>query len=394
MKFTLSLQRSQQGIGMVDIMVGMVIGLIGMLVIFQSFSAFEAQKRTTTSANDAQDAGLMALTTIERDARMAGYGMFFRNEYACSEPKLRRYSTGLGADTVLMPIQVTDGGGSNSDSITISYSTSASAAIPTPLMFDPDKFPGKLFVEDAARTAMYQPGQLIMLALPPSAAGGTAQPCSLLQINAVTVDPTILKKVELDVSSGATNPPTASLTAYKAPKDTGKKGAFVVNLGTFDQTRYSVQLDAAQNGRLVALDMNNPGGPSVEIADGIVGMQAQYGVAASTASGAAQKTLSNWVQPGTAPWNAPTANEVTRIKAVRIAIIARSQLMEKADVDSRFRTCTNVSGTTTTGPCAWRDTAANPAPTFNLTANADWQRYRYRVYETILPIRNTGWQIQ
>jgi type IV pilus assembly protein PilW len=34
---------------------------------------------------------------------------------------------------------------------------------------------------------------------------------------------------------------------------------------------------------------------------------------------------------------------------------------------------------------------ASPAPAIDLTANADWQRYRYRVYETIIPLRNMIW---
>ena len=57
-----------------------------------------------------------------------------------------------------------------------------------------------------------------------------------------------------------------------------------------------------------------------------------------------------------------------------------------------MRISSNTSGTNANGPCAWRDSTANPAPTIDLSGNPDWQYYRYRVYETIIPLRNVMWQ--
>ena len=64
--------------------------------------------------------------------------------------------------------------------------------------------------------------------------------------------------------------------------------------------------------------------------------------------------------------------------------MVRSSLLEKDNVTG---TCTNNAGTNN-GPCAWRDTATNPAPLINLSSDTNWQRYRYRVFETIIPLRN------
>ena len=52
---------------------------------------------------------------------------------------------------------------------------------------------------------------------------------------------------------------------------------------------------------------------------------------------------------------------------------------------------TNVSGGVNNGPCAWSDSLADPAPLVDLRANADWRKYRYRVYQTVIPIRNVIW---
>ncbi|MGB8856654.1 MAG: prepilin-type N-terminal cleavage/methylation domain-containing protein, partial [Burkholderiales bacterium] len=56
----------QSGFSLVEVMVGLLIGLLGTIVIFQVFSISEGQKRTTTSGNDANQSGVFALYTLER----------------------------------------------------------------------------------------------------------------------------------------------------------------------------------------------------------------------------------------------------------------------------------------------------------------------------------------
>ncbi|MDP3688915.1 MAG: prepilin-type N-terminal cleavage/methylation domain-containing protein, partial [Sulfurimicrobium sp.] len=63
------------GFSLVELMVGMVIGLLATLVIMQVFSVFEGQKRSTTGGADAQTNGSVAIYTIQREASMAGYGL-------------------------------------------------------------------------------------------------------------------------------------------------------------------------------------------------------------------------------------------------------------------------------------------------------------------------------
>ena len=66
----------QSGFSMVELLVGMVIALLGTLAIFQVFALSEGQKRSTTSASDSQQNGSIALLSIERDIRQAGFGIF------------------------------------------------------------------------------------------------------------------------------------------------------------------------------------------------------------------------------------------------------------------------------------------------------------------------------
>ena len=56
----------QAGFSLVEVLVGMLMGLITILVIFQVFAVFEGQKRTTGSTGDTQMNASQAMMLIER----------------------------------------------------------------------------------------------------------------------------------------------------------------------------------------------------------------------------------------------------------------------------------------------------------------------------------------
>jgi type IV pilus assembly protein PilW len=64
-------------------MVAMVIGMIGIIIMMQVFASAEGQKRTTTGTGDAQSNGAMAIYTLQRDIREAGYGFNAMNALGC-----------------------------------------------------------------------------------------------------------------------------------------------------------------------------------------------------------------------------------------------------------------------------------------------------------------------
>jgi len=65
----------QRGVTLVELMVGLVIGLLATLVIAQVAIVFEGQKRSTTGGSDAQLNGALALQTLQRDIQLSGYGI-------------------------------------------------------------------------------------------------------------------------------------------------------------------------------------------------------------------------------------------------------------------------------------------------------------------------------
>jgi type IV pilus assembly protein PilW len=122
-------------------------------------------------------------------------------------------------------------------------------------------------------------------------------------------------------------------------------------------------------------------GASTPILDNIVQVQAQYGK--DNVRDPADPNfgiVSQWddVTPaaGSPDWR--------RIIAVRVALVARSTTPEKPDP------ATGVCNTTAANP-KW----ANESQEIDLSVTgADWQCYRYKVFQTVVPLRNLIWRPQ
>ena len=89
--------QSQAGFSLVDVMVGMVIALLGMIIIFQVFSVSEGIKRTTTSGGDALQNGASSLFTLERSLKEAGYGFLPAVGALAANPVAGTASISIGA---------------------------------------------------------------------------------------------------------------------------------------------------------------------------------------------------------------------------------------------------------------------------------------------------------
>lgn len=65
--------RTEQGFTLVEIMVAMAIGMLGIIIMMQMFHVFEGQKRTTTGGDDAQNIGSIAMYGLQQTLQQAGY---------------------------------------------------------------------------------------------------------------------------------------------------------------------------------------------------------------------------------------------------------------------------------------------------------------------------------
>lgn len=322
----------QTGFTLVEIMVGLAIGMLATLVIMQVFSVFEAQKRVTTGTADAQTNGSIALYNIGRELQMAGYPLMPMTDSPLECTTLTFGATGI---TSISPVTITDGA---SDTITLRYGNSLSGGIPTTITAM-----GAPTANDATVESNFgcQAGDITLIT------NGTT--CAMSSASAV---------------AGTTTVTLADTTAAIS-------GANLACLGTWNEISY-----AATNGELTR--------DGVSTVAGIVNLQAQYGISATAAS----NQVTQWVDATGGTWAVPTVADRNRIKAVRIAVVARNPKTEPGNVTAA---CSSTTAAAPTGLCAWAGSASSPAPTVNLTADANWQRYRYRVFETIIPLRNMIW---
>jgi type IV pilus assembly protein PilW len=341
----------QAGFTLVEILVGLAIGMLATIVIMQVFSVFETQKRTTTGIADAQTNGSIALFSIGREMQQAGYGVMptDTNESPYECPVL--IVNGMVDATLpnqLSPAVITDTGGT--DSITIRYGDSAFGG--APIIIKGMAGAKEVTVENNFGCSIRD----TTLISPPI--NGTA--CAMSTVTALADLPT--------------SPVLQSITLADATA--AAQDSFLACLGMWHEVSYRVN---GGNLERQELPISAAWLPSVA---GIVDLQAQYGISAIPRS----SIVTQWVD-ATGAWAAPSVANRNRIKAIRLALVARNDKVEPGIVTNA---CSSLTAANPTGLCAWEGSALSPAPAIAI-AGADWQRYRYRVFETVLPIRNIIW---
>lgn len=376
-----------QGFTLVEVLVGMAVALIGMVMMFQSIQTWESRKRTTTAGSDAQISGSIAMFSLERDLKMAGYG--FGNATAMNCIVSAYDSTRPAPSTFnfpLVPVLITNGAAGAPDTITILYGSGDTMSLsqsfnnlsPLPTVDNNG------FKRANSRTGLL-PGDLMIAADSGNAVCGLFEITGNGNANGLTVDHGTGAYLNFTNNQNVTAQSALAADALArlqekflnnsgsaryndgTAKGVGSSGA-IFNLGPFPQ------LNVWQITNRRFLTVNNTltnQSAATEVAEGIINLQAEYGV---DANGDGVIAAGEWGVAPPANWQ--------QLRALRVALLARSQQYEKTAVTTVAPTwaggaftMTNIDGTADTTP-----------------GNAnDWRHYRYRVYETVIPLRNLVW---
>lgn len=350
-------------------MVGMVIGMLVMLVIYQVYTTFEGQKRTTTGGGDAQANGLFSISTLEREVRMAGWGLTDSPLMNCT--RIDSYDESQsppGANPLyssLMPVRIIDGGtaAGSSDQITIRSSTSIAATSPAVVTRVLSNASAEL---EVSSTTGFSNNDFVVVASGPN--------CTVGQVTHVQP---AAGKIQRNPGLSIYNPTGGYRSSEWEPEVEDSK---IYNLGTLVQKTFSISDDI-----LNVVDSTAAG--TMQIASNVVSMKALYGISA----GGGSQSVVRWVRAITETstgidWSNPDTVNAQRIKAVRLAIVVRSPLIEKPDADGNCATTVDL-------PDLWTTTssATNPVPEIDLSNTPNWECYRYRIFQTIIPVRNILW---
>jgi type IV pilus assembly protein PilW len=366
--------RRQDGVSLIETMVGLTLGLLITLVVTQVWGSFEGQKQRTISSSSAQVNGVLALTELEQDIRNAGAGLTDSAAFDCTTV-FSYYESGgtvvspmpayVGGGMSMVPVQIFDGG-TGSDRLTVKRSADLLGAIPATIT---TPMPSSSSELNISSTTGFADGDTVL------AIDSVTGKCTVMLVTQVQG-----AAMKLQHNPGATvtnNPPNSFQNANGWPAYSS--GAKVMKVGQLISHTYWI--DASN--QLSLVDNSTPlASTTSTLAADIVNLQAQYGIA-----DAGSQDVNAWVSATAATgWDTLDSAKVKRIKAVRVVIVARSSKREPGDVTLP---CKDAAGAVVNanGPCAWSDAE----PMINLSADPDWKRYRYRIYKTILPLRNIIW---
>ena len=343
-----------RGMSLVELMVGLAIGLVAVIIVMQVFQVSEGSRRTTTGGDDAQIAGYLALGTLQEDLRQAGIGIAFRRLLGCN----LTLPNGAVLNN-LGPVTINHAdipaGDSNTDTLLVVYGD----ANATP---EGDLVPAQpaTATYTVATPTAYTNGDRVI-----AATETRPSPCALT-VDRLTAAPSI-SPPQVTVATGVSSMVNGTLF------DLGQRPRVVV---------YRV-LD----GNLTACDfmVNNCRDASkasdptfwVQIGSGVVSLRAQYGRDTTATADGAVDVFDRTTPTTDCTW--------VRTAGLRLAVTVQSGQREKEVVTS----------STTTDPTypTWAGSsgASGVAAPITLSARSNWQNYRYRVYETTVPIRNVAW---
>jgi type IV pilus assembly protein PilW len=358
--------RRQHGFSLVEIMVGVVIGMIAVLVIYQVFATSEGIKRNITAAGDAQQNGLLSSFMLGIELANAGNGL------AVAAQDLGTCTAAAAMKDSLRPIPllITAGFNDNTpDTFVVYYSVARTLLSPALIQSAPD---ATTYTVQSANG--FKKDDVIVAISNPAGSG----PC----YSSVITDP-------VPAADPVTGVVTITHSAVAAAV-----GATLFNLGPaklVQKVLYDVNGGNLRSRSL--LDAN--GAPSDAqapnpIASNMVNMKIQYGI-----DDVGDGLIHHWV-PGVSgtpygDWDpatllaAPIAT-LNRIKAARIAILVRSEQADKELAGQGFnRTVFSDCADAAAGSCS---------VTFDIPAIAAGTQpygWRYRVYETVIPLRNEVW---
>jgi len=382
--------RRAGGFSLVELMVSLVIGLLALTFATRLILVGERNKQASVGGSDSMQNGMLALFSITGDASQAGFGLNDKSLLGCDT----RFNDTSGyelagaqrsgatihplAAAVIEPVT----GGS--DKITL-YSGSSVTGTGS---LSVDSYGGSTSINVANVPYGFGLGDVIVHALEKPL---DAQRCALTQI---TTDPAgqAGPPVQQTLSFGGTGRYAGALGVTL----TGKSKVF--NLGP--ASSLSLHTWSVSDGFLLLRASNLAGASSATppaVIDNIVSIKAQYGFDMRNAN----FDIANGLQVG--QWSADMQDadhdgvigshgDYARVAALRIAVVARSKAPERP-----------LSGTactaTTVKPVIFDSQAPAGVTAVPISVEVavasdpvDWKCYRYRAFETIVPLRNVGWR--
>jgi type IV pilus assembly protein PilW len=345
---------------LIEVLVAMTISLVVTLAVYQTFAASEGYRRSATAGGDSTFNGSLAMYSLQRDLRMAGFGLNTVTLLGC-----RVLGYDGGTDPVrdfefrLAPVVITQGNGTGPDTIEVTFSNTESVPAPVRLTQATPSNIADLRIDNGFGI---QSGQLLVVGEP--GADCTLQQATNTPVLEVAGQQDLLKRV-----SGNYRTPFGTWAASRYNKPGGLGPTYTLAGMVFPMgaapgvNRYYIQ-----NGNLM-MDQVLLGSIGLPVAASIVQLQAQYG---KDADGDGAIDIWDEISPN-------AAADWATIVAIRVALVARAALAERPDAATGECTTTTAFPTWSVGE-------------IDVSADPNWRCFRYRVFEATIGLRNMIWR--
>jgi len=373
----------ERGLTLIELLVAMVIALVVTLAVTSAVIFGESTKRTTTSVNDINQSGSYAAYLLDRAVRSAGSGFIQSWDLGIFGCKLqaKRSNTAILPRTTVFPVpfekflgdatgvadlriaplligkgQSSDG---KSDVLMVMGGNAAAGDVPRPII----SAGASDNIVRLDNTVQLKKNDIALV----SQVGSTD--CLLEQVDSSFVDSANNELATLNGTyyTAGVGTTLASLAASGS--------AYLTPLGSGTANNVQFQLfGIGANNTLVSYDLLRSDGTDTPqtLADGVMEMHALYGLDTNT-----DGIIDTWKAPDATGFDIKTMmtdGKLSRqVVAVRVGLILRSATLERDPVSQTI-------------PEMFSDTGIKRDA---VTLTNDDRRYRYRVVEFTIPLRNT-----
>jgi type IV pilus assembly protein PilW len=344
--------RTQAGLSIVEVMVGLMVGILVTLSAWGSVMFYEANRRSGVGGNSALENAMASALAIQRDVKAAGLGFVFAGMPACGTMNVFHDGVATADGSAIAPVTIVDGGAA-SEQISVAYSGSILGGAPVQTIAAMAN-PGDLIRVNSTGTV--SAGDMVLIA-----SALSTEPCTLAQVTTATA---AAFGTELTRAAGRWNPANPGGTFANAPSYGASSS--VIRADGFTWVTYRI----SNNAQLEVV--NNVTSQVDVLAENVVLLKAQYG----TSNGSTPQ-IEQWTN-ATEAWAPPLdAAHVQAVRAIRIVVVARAPHREKPSAGS------GPCDATTVAPTAWPG-----GPAIDLSADPDWQCYRYKTLMLTIPLKN------
>jgi type IV pilus assembly protein PilW len=381
----IALASSQRGITLIELMTGLVLGMLTTVVIAQVLATSEAQRRSTSIGSDAQTNGTVALYSLQREILGAGYGMAERRDaFGCP---LVGAIGGAPVAFNFAPLAITPGASADlPDELLVVSGAHQGFATPMRVTAGHIVDSGTLPVN---HTIGVSAGDVLVALPPPPGVGpvpGASTQCTVLNASSV--------------AAGAVNHAPGAGFPWNTAAGTGpmagqlyQNGSTLINMGTVSARRFAVSARDTLTESVLDARTGAWSAPQ-DMFPNVVNLQAFYGRNTTPFTGLAgglvptRAEASIDVYDTTAPTN---GNAWRDVRTVRLVVVTRSAQRERDIVTTALPVADLGASPSVAGSYAC---GTSQCINLSVGADPDWQHYKYKVFDTVVPLRNILWNQQ